>query len=175
MAFKAPSTIAARAAILLGVALALAAVAPHASRAGAFDVGARAFERQDYVRSATVMTQLAVRGDARAQSYLGYMYASGLGVPQNYEQAAQWMRRAAEQGLPSAQYFLGLMYDKGLGVPQDFVIAQAWLNLAVAHAVRRDRDPWTRIRNAVAGKMTMAQLEEAQQLALDFRPGRAMR
>ena len=77
---------------------------------------------------------------------------------------------ASETGLPEAQYFLGLMYDKGQGVAQDFVVAHAWLNLAVAHAEPRLRSRWVLIRNAVASKMTEAQLAEARRLAYTWRP-----
>jgi TPR repeat protein len=49
---------------------------------------------------------LAERGNAAAQSYLGYMFETGRGVPQNYTEAAMWYRRAAEQGDGLAQYSL---------------------------------------------------------------------
>jgi TPR repeat protein len=153
--------------------LLLSGGAPSSAWADAFGAGASAYARQDYMRSAKILSALAVEGDARAQTYLGFMYAHGRGVPQNYDAAARWMRLAAEQDLPAAQFFLGLMYDKGQGVPQDFVLAHAWLNLAAAHAGRRERDYWTRVRDSVASKMSLAQLAEARQLAFDWRPTRA--
>ena len=156
--------------ILFCAALLLAAAAPSSARAGGFSAGALAYARQDYSRAAVILGPLAESGDARAQTYLGFMYLHGRGVPQNFDAAAHWFRAAAEQDLPSAQYYLGMMYDKGQGVDRDFVYAHAWLNLAVAHAGRTERDPWTRIRDAVAAKMTLAQLAEARQLALDWRP-----
>ena len=67
-----------------------------------------------------------------AQTYLGFMFETGRGVPQNYTDAAMWYRRAAEQGDSLAQYSLGLLYDRGFGVPQDIVEAAKWLNLATA-------------------------------------------
>jgi hypothetical protein len=157
---------------LCGALLLSTATVP-AAWADAFGAGAGAYARQDYVRSATILGALAAEGDARAQTYLGFMYAHGRGVPQNYDAAARWFRLAAEQDFPAAQFFLGLMYDKGQGVAQDFVLAHAWLNLAAAHAGRRERDYWTRVRDAVASKMTLAQLAEARQLAFDWRPERA--
>ena len=152
----------------LGGGLLLASGAVSTAQADAFGVGANAYARQDYLRSARILSPLARQGDARAQTYLGFMYASGRGVPQNYDEAVRWLRLAAQQDEPAAQFFLGLMYDKGQGVYQDFVLAHAWLNLAVAHAGPRERDAWTRIRNAVASKMTLGQLEEARQLAFDW-------
>lgn len=146
-----------------------AAAAPEA-RADAFASGARAYSRQDFARSAQVFLPLAQEGDPRAQAYLGVMYLRGQGVPQNFNAAAYWLHLASEAGIPTAQYFLGLMYDKGQGVAQDFVLAHAWLNIAVAHAEPRLRRRWVLIRDAVASKMTEAQLVEARRLAYGWLP-----
>ena len=94
--------------------------------------GIAAYDRQAYVVAASIFLPLAERGNARAETYLGFMYAHGWGVPQNYEIAAHWYEDAARQGEAVAQYMLGLMFDKGQGVPQDYVAAYAWLSLAVA-------------------------------------------
>ena len=40
----------------------------------------------------------AEQGEAEAQFNLGYMYATGEGVPQNDTEAVRWYRMAAEQG-----------------------------------------------------------------------------
>ena len=149
--------------------LLLTGMAPRA-HADVFAQGARAYAGQSYVRSAQIFLPLAERGDPRAQTYLGVMYLRGQGVPQNFDAAAFWLHLASETGLPEAQYFLGLMYDKGQGVAQDFVVAHAWLNLAVAHAEPRLRSRWVLIRNAVASKMSEAQLAEARRLAYTWRP-----
>jgi TPR repeat protein len=114
----------------------------------------------------------AENGDARAQAMLGFMYANGHGVPQSYDVAANWYLQSAEQGDPEGQYLLGLTYDKGLGVHLDVIKAYKWLNLAAAHAPRQSRDIFLNMRNAVASKMTPAQIEIAQRLALDFIPVR---
>ena len=145
------------------------AAAPSAS-ADTFGEGARAYARQNYVLAARIFLPLAEHADPRAQTYVGFMYLRGQGVPQNFLVAAYWLHAAAAVGLPEAQYFLGLMYDKGQGVPQDFVLAHAWLNLAVAHAEPRFRNQWVLIRDAVASKMTEAQLWEARRLAYEWRP-----
>jgi len=76
------------------------------------------------------------------------------------------------QGDPFAQSRLGLSYDKGHGVPQDVVLAYKWLDLAAAHATRRKRDYYLRLRNAVASKMSTGQIVEGQRLALYWAPGR---
>jgi TPR repeat protein len=82
--------------------------------------------------------------------------------------AVDWYLRSAHQGDPEGQYLLGLMYDKGFGVDLDVVLAHKWLNLAAAHAPLRSREDFLRIRDAVASKMTRAQLDLAHQLAVDF-------
>jgi uncharacterized protein len=106
------------------------------------------------------------RGNARALGRLGFRYENGLGVPQNYIAAAYLYRRAAEQGDTFAQCRLGLSYDKGHGVPQDFILAYKWLDLAAAKAQRREQDFYLRLRDAVASKMSLAQVSEGQRLAL---------
>lgn len=126
-------------------------------------------DRSDAAEVKRIMER-AERGDARAQAILGLMYASGRGVPQSYDMAVAWYLQSAEQGDPDGQYLLGLMYDKGFGVKMDVVKAYKWLNLAAAHAPRRNRESFLRIRDAIAAKMTPAQIEIAQRLALDFIP-----
>jgi TPR repeat protein len=106
------------------------------------------------------------RGNARALGRLGFRYENGLGVPQNYIAAADLYRHAAEQGDTFAQCRLGLSYDKGHGVPQDFILSYKWLDLAAAKAPRRERDFYLRLRDAVASKMSLAQVSEGQRLAL---------
>ena len=141
-----------------------------AARADAFAAGSRAYAARNYVLAGQIFLPLAEKRDARAQTYLGVMYLRGQGVPQNFAVAAYWLQLASSAGVPTAQYFFGLMHDKGQGVPQDFVLAQAWLNLAVAHAESSQRSRWALIRNAVASKMTEAQLEQARRLAYEWEP-----
>ena len=142
----------------------------HPAAAGTFDTGIAAFARQDYVRSASIFVRRAERGEPAARTYLGYMYATGRGVPQDYVMAVQWLHRAADQGFPTAQFLLGLMYDKGHGVRQDFIEAEVWLNLAAAHADRGQRDYWAHVRDAVAGKLTLAERDDAQRRAFEWSP-----
>jgi uncharacterized protein len=114
----------------------------------------------------------AKRGDAHAQAMLGFMYANGRGVPQSYDVAVDWYTKSACQGDPDGQYLLGLMYDKGFGVKADVVQAHKWLNLAAAHESGPNRENFMRMRDAVGSKMTQAQLDLAQKLAVDFVPTR---
>ncbi len=114
----------------------------------------------------------AERGDARAQTQLGFMHEYGRGVPQDYVIAAWWYRRAAEQGEPTAQHLLGLLYDKGLGVPVDYIEAHKWLNLAAGRAYASNRDYYIRMRNAIASKMDRPEINAAQRRARYWFPKR---
>jgi uncharacterized protein len=131
-----------------------------------------AYARQDYIAAVRILTPLALRGDGRAQSFLGFMYENGYGAPQAYDAAADLYRQAAICGNPFGQSMLGLMYDKGHGVPQDFVLAYKWLNLAAARASTRERAYFIRLRDAVASKMSRVQIAEGQHLAMLWVPGR---
>jgi TPR repeat protein len=131
-----------------------------------------AYSRGDYIRAVAALSPLALRGNARAQALLGFMYENGFGVPQAYDAAADLYQRAAVQGDPFGQSRLGLIYDKGHGVPQDAVLSYKWLDLAAAHAKKRERDYYLRLRNAVASKMSSNQILDGQRLALIWAPGR---
>ena len=152
--------------------LVLAVIVAPPAHADALSRGAAAFDRGDYIRAAQDLVPLAERGNARALGLLGFMYEHGFGVPQAYEAAFDLYCRGAVQGNPFAQAQLGLMYDKGHGVPQDFTLAYKWLNLAAARAPKRERDYFLRLRDAVASKMSFAQIAEGQRLALLWAPGR---
>src|SRR5271166_541061 len=136
------------------------------AKADTLSAGLRAYARHDYVRAAPLLLVEAERGVPIAETYIGYMYQNGLGVPRDYVVAASWLSRAAQQGAPTAQFLLGLLYDKGFGVPQDWVQAEVWLNLAASQASAKERDYWARMRDAVAQKLTLDQLAEAQRRAL---------
>lgn len=99
---------------------------------------------------------------------LGYMYDNGFGVPQSYEAAVELYTGAAERGDPAAQHLLGLTYDKGHGVNQDHVLAYKWLTLAAAAAPMREREPYLRIRDAVASKLSPDQIIDGQRLAVEW-------
>ena len=138
--------------------------------ARAFDVAERAYYRGDYVHAARLFLPQAQAGRAVAQSFLGYQYQNGLGVPKSEEEAARWFQRAAEQGEPSAQFFLGLLYDRGLGLPEDPVEAEKWLDLAAGVAPRGRREYWANMRDIVAAKMTLDEVAEARRRATFWRP-----
>ena len=132
--------------------------------------GISAIQRQDFVAASRIFIPLAERGNAAAQTHLGFLFETGRGVPQNCTEAAMWYRRAAEQGDTRAQYSLGLLYDRGFGVPQDIVEASKWLNLSTAAAPPPVRDARARIRDAVTTKMTRGEIAQARRRALEWAP-----
>ncbi|MFB9265919.1 tetratricopeptide repeat protein [Bradyrhizobium erythrophlei] len=134
--------------------------------------GIAAFNRQDYQRASSIFIPLAEHGDPSAQAYLGFLFETGRGVPQNYSEAAMWYRRAAEQGDSLAQYSLGLLYDRGQGVPRDIVEAGKWLNLSTAAAPPKAREARQRIRDAVTRKMSRGEVAQARLRALEWAPTR---
>jgi uncharacterized protein len=153
-------------------AAALSTSAGNFAEAASLRQGISAFNRQDYVSASRVFIPLAEQGDPAAQAYLGFMFETGRGVPQNYTEAAMWYRRAAEQGDSLAQYSLGLLYDKGQGVPRDIVEASKWLNLSTAAAPPQAREARARIRDAVTTKMTRGEIARARLRALQWAPSR---
>ena len=148
------------------VVFSLGAVSMRPALADGTTRGMRAYHRGDYARTVRELIPAARRGDPRAQGQLGFMYEQGFGVPQNYVAAADLYHSAAAQGDPFGQARLGLSFDKGHGVPPDLILSYKWLDLAAAAAPGRQGDYYRRLRNAVASKMTSAQIAEGQRLAL---------
>ena len=72
----------------------------------------------------------------------------------------QW-RPLAEEGNANAQFKLGVMYANGRGTARDYIEAYKWLNIAGALGNERAIEG----REAVARRMTPAEIERAQKLA----------
>ncbi len=117
--------------------------------------------RKDYTEAAKWYRKAAEQGHAEAQYELGLLYRMGWGVAQHYGEGAAWTLKAAEQGDSVAQYAIGGMFEEGKGVPQDNVRAHMWYNIA---AVTVEGGP-AEAREALASKMTAADIAEAQDLA----------
>src|SRR5262249_47353074 len=98
--------------------------------AGPIDDAVSARLKGVYEAGLRILRTRAEKGDASAQSSLGFMYATGQGVKQDDAEAAKWYRLAAERGRANAQYNIGAMYAKGQGVPQDYNEAQRWWRAA---------------------------------------------
>ena len=79
--------------------------------------------------------QLLHRGPAstpQLEFCIGYLYASGNGVPRDMGAAATHFRAAAERGYVPAQAVLGVHYSKGLGVLQNWTEAAKRFRKAAA-------------------------------------------
>ena len=77
----------------------------------------------------------AERGFAKAQSDLGYMYAMGLGVPQDKKKSFDLNMQAAVQGNAIAQHNVGNKYYKGEGVDKDVKQSFIWFKKAADQGI----------------------------------------
>jgi uncharacterized protein len=123
---------------------------------------------RDYKQAFSWHRKAALQGKADAEYVVGAMYYTGNSVPQDQKQAVAWFRKAAEQGHAEAQHALGLMYRYHVaGMPQDVVIAYMLWNLAAASGNANA----TEQRASIARQMTQEQIEEAQALSRNWKPG----
>lgn len=121
---------------------------------------------QDYAQAKHWFQKAAEQGHPGAQVNLGTLYLQGHGAPESDQMALFWFRRAAEQQDALGFAKLGFMYERGRGVPQDFIQAHMWYNLSAAQGERRALES----RDALASRMTPAQVAEAQRLAREWKP-----
>ncbi|WP_339913101.1 tetratricopeptide repeat protein [uncultured Brevundimonas sp.] len=128
-------------ALTLGSAESIRAQTPNAGTPQPTEISAeqlhaahQAHDRGDYASALRIWMPLADKGNARAQTNLGVMYANGHGVPLDYGAAAGWFRKAAEQGDTAGLNGLGYHYDMGHGVPQDHVRVHKWYSMVAANS-----------------------------------------
>ena len=95
-----------------------------------FQKGMEAYNKGDFANAIKEWILLGEDGDEKAQYFLGLIYYTGKGVPQDYKKALKWYTLSAEQGNKVAQYNLGVMYSFGLGVVPDYKTALKWYNLS---------------------------------------------
>ncbi len=151
-------------AALAVVAVLASAPAGHAG-APDFDAGLAAYNAADFERAFAKWLPLAVRGDAKAQASLGYLYFRGLGVPRDGAVAARWFSRAAEQGQPTAQFFLGTLYYLGRGIERDLVRAHLWCELALSNGLAEGLE----CKDEVARHMSAREMRESDRLLVEWR------
>ncbi len=87
-------------------------------------------EKANYATALKVWEPVALRGDARAQYYVGEIYEKGMGKQPDHKLAAMWYLLAAEQGYPPAQMTIGRMYETGTGVEKNLTKAMNWYRKA---------------------------------------------
>ncbi len=143
------------------VLLTIVTSATTSARADFID-GRDAYLRQDYETTLNELRPLAAEGDMRAQTFLGWLYKKGYGVPQDIVQALVWYKLAADQGHGFSQKELAMAYYTGNGVPQDLTQAAMWLNLS-------------KLRNygmadllLVEAQMDKASIQRARRMATDW-------
>ena len=122
---------------------------------------------------AEAVRALAAQGDAAAQFALGALYRDGQAVERDFVQALQWLHSAADQGLLDAQLALGNIYAGGSGITKDLVQAYMWFDIAASDT----GDDWLRRiagsnRDAVAARMTPAEISEAQDKVVNWKLAR---
>jgi TPR repeat protein len=115
------------------------------SAAGPLEGADAAYKRGNYATALQLFRPLAEKGNASAQSALGFMYEYAQGVPQDYIAAEKWHRLAAEQGNALSQTRLGFIYQFGNGVPQNYAEAANWF--------RRAADQGRAVAQVVLGQM----------------------
>ena len=68
---------------------------------------------------------LAEKGNALSQTFIGNIYAAGIGnVARDYKKAHKWLKLAAAQNIPEAQMGLGYIYLNGWEVEKDYLKAR---------------------------------------------------
>lgn len=85
-----------------------------------------------HAQAAQIYTELALRGDAHAQTRLAWMYEAGRGVPQDLVEAARRFETAAIAGQAEAQYALAVMLRTGRGQARDDAKSMSWLQRSAA-------------------------------------------
>ena len=117
---------------------------------------------KDHMESIKFLNLSAKQGYARAQHKLGNIYTSDLLGKPDYRKAIKWFRLASGEGYAPSQYFLATLYENGDGIKQDYVRAHMWFSLASGkNIIARDE------RDRIAGKMTLSQITNAQNMARD--------
>ena len=120
---------------------------------------------QNFIEAEKWIRKAAEQGDSVGQYQLGSLYQLGQGLPQNTFEAFTWWLKAAEQGHVIAQNNVGFLYEEGKIVDQDLVEAHKWMSLAAAQGYKGADEH----SNAMALKMSAAQLEESRRRIETFR------
>ena len=122
--------------------------------------------RQQMLLAAVAALMIGLGSDAQAD------YSDGQAAfeRQDYSTALNELEPLAEQGDGRAQYLVGIIYRDGLGVQPDYVTAYAWLHVAAA----RGQPQAASARDGMSWRLTPSEIDEAQRLAREWRPGTAI-
>lgn len=86
----------------------------------------------------------------------------------NYTRALQEYRQSAHAGNSLAQYMMGRMYAGGRGVGVDKAAAYMWFDLSASNG----NSQAIAARDAIAGDLDAVEIDQAQQMAADWRANR---
>lgn len=122
--------------------------------------------RQLTLSAAVAALMIGLGCDARAD------YSDGQAAfeRQDYSTALHELEPLAAQGDGRAQYLVGIIQRDGLGVQPDYVTAYAWLHVAAA----RGQPQAASARDGMSWRLTPSEIDEAQRLAREWRPGTAI-
>jgi TPR repeat protein len=130
-----------------------------------------ALKGRNYMEMVRLFRKAAERGHAEASYWLGIIYMSGDGFPQDNEQAYYWIRKGAERGHEYAQFMLGTLSRKGVVGPPVFVQnlpeAYKWFKLAHEHNKR-----FAGILASLSSAMTPDDLQQGEHLYREFHASR---
>ena len=126
---------------------------------------------QDYAAALDWYRKAAAQHNATAENNLGNMYERGRSVAQDYVEATKHFRIAADLGNAFALVNLGGNYANGRGVARDNLAAYFYLVLAAARLPPAASAAVVRARDAVALRLSPAEIERAQTAARDWKPG----
>ncbi len=94
------------------------------------DLAFGAFQRGYFLTAFKDATDDAVKGNAKAMTLLGELYANGLGVARDDKKAADWYRLAAARGDANAMFALAMFAINGRAGPRDRDLGAKWLAAA---------------------------------------------
>jgi TPR repeat protein len=92
----------------------------------ALKTGIERFDKGQHAESFDPILRAALSGKTQAMFYLGYLYSTGVGTPQDRVEARYWYEQSANAGVVGAMNNLGFLYDVGAGVPQNYAVAREW-------------------------------------------------
>ncbi len=126
-----------------------------------YENGKAAYLVKDYDEALKNFGPLAGDGDPRAQFFIGFMYETGKGVPQDLKTALSYYSRASTAREIRAMYSMGYFHEHGIIVKRDPLTAHMWYNLATAAGHRSARTA----RDVVAAGFSTSELDEAFEMA----------
>jgi TPR repeat protein len=97
-----------------------------------YELGRVLIAAKDYPASHVQLERAASLGSTSALAGIGYLFAAGLGVPQDYAEAKRWYDKAVVAGNATAMTNIGVLYHDGHGVTQDYAEARRWYERAAA-------------------------------------------